>query len=191
MKQFSPATSAYLARRGGSVVRVLVHAWARNRQTDEIEPVFIIDGTARTYYRAEGNFEVDEIASEPGTDVRFVTLRLCGLTPEIITLLRAWQPRFAAVEIHRALFDADSGALVDTPTRLFRGWIDGAPMPVPALGEDAQIEIRLASANRGLTRTLAAKKSDAALQAARQGDKFRQWVDVSGKVAVVWGERRV
>ncbi|MBN2628944.1 MAG: hypothetical protein JXR75_00225 [Rhodobacteraceae bacterium] len=201
MKVYSPATAAYLARRGGSVVRVLVYLAARNRQTGEIETVglwsgeadriFAIGGQSRTYYRAAGVLQIDEIVSTPGTDVSFTTLRLCSIDERVIAAFRGYDPRFGAVEIHRALFDPDSGALIDAPERLFKGWIDGALMPVPAMDEDATLEIRLASANRALTQTLAFKKSDAALAEARTGDHFRRHVDVSGTVTVVWGERKV
>lgn len=200
MKTFDPATTAYLVRRAGNVARVLVHVWAANRNTGLIERLglwsgdqdreFLIEGEMRQYVRAAGLIQMDEIISQPGTDVIFSQLSLTTVDPAIWGIVQTYDLRFAAVEVHRALFDADSGSLISEPHRLLKGWIDKAPMPLPEAGGDAQMHISIASANRGLTRTLPFMKSDPALQAARSGTRFRRYTDV-GTVTAHWGEARV
>ena len=200
MKIYDPATTAYLARNGGNVVRMLVHVWAQNYATSAVEGlglwsgederVFTIRGEARTYYRAAGMMAIDEIVSQPGTDVALTSLTLNPIDSAVRAMMAGFNLRFAPIEVHRALFWAETGALVAEPVRLFKGWIDSAPSTLPELGEQPELKVSLASAARALTRTLAFKKSDPALSAARADDRFRRYTDV-GSVMVPWGEKRV
>lgn len=200
MKTVDAATFNYLQRRGGSVVRVMVYVWATSRSTQQIEGlglwtgeddrVFTVSGQDRTYYRATGMLQVDEIMSQPGTDVFMTTLTLSPIDQIVRTMIGGYNLRLAPVEIHRALFWPESGDLVAPPTRLFKAWVNQMPEDMPEDGGQAEIKVSLASANRSLTRTLAFKKSDPALKEARQNDRFRRYTDV-GSVLVPWGEARV
>lgn len=200
MRVFDVATTQALAQGGGAVARMLVYVWALNRTSGEIEEMglwsgsqdrtFTIRGASRVYTRAAGMLGLDEIIAQPGTDVMFTQLMLSSVDPAVWQLLEAYEPRFAPVEVHRALFHPLSGDLVAEPHRVFRGWIDKAPRPTPEVGGDAEMKISLASANRGLTRGLPFAKSDPALAQARSGDRFRRYTDV-GTVMTPWGEARV
>lgn len=200
MRVFDAATTTALAQGNGAVARLLVYVWALNRTTSDIEEMglwsggqdrtFTIRGSARLYTRAAGLLSIDEIIAQPGTDVMFTQLMLSTVDPAVWQLLEAYEPRFAPVEVHRALFDPLSGDLVAEPVRVFRGWIDKAPRPTAEVGGDAEMKISLASANRGLTRGLPFAKSDPALEQARSGDRFRRYTDI-GVVTTPWGEARV
>jgi len=126
---------------------------------------------------------------QTGLVVRMQRLTLSPLSPEVAQMLRGYDPRLAPVEIHRALFYPESRELVAEPRRVFKGWIDQAPITTPAIGGAAMAEVSLASAARALTIPLAAKKSDET-QRRRGGDRFRRYADVSGQVEVWWGEAR-
>jgi hypothetical protein len=200
MRTFDTATTTALAGRGGFRARLLFHVWATRRATGAIEAlglwtgeqdrVFTIDGQTRTYVRAQGILAVDEIVAQPGTDVIMTQLTLASIDPGVAALMRDYEPRFAPVEIHRALFSTSTSALIGAPHRLFKGWIDKAPIPTPEIGGSAEMRVTLASANRALTRTMAFRKSDGALSLARAGDRFRRYQDVTG-VTVPWGEKKV
>lgn len=200
MKVFDANTTSYLARRAGNRVRVLIHIWAENRTTSAIEGLGLwsgeqdqmlsIAGANRTYYRASGMMQMDEIIAQPGTDVYMTKVTLSPLDEKVRAFMLGYDLRFAPVEIHRALYWPDTGALVAPPVRLFKGWVDRMPTELPEVGETATIEVSLASAARALTRTLPFKKSDPALQASRSGDRFRRYTDV-GSVQVPWGEERM
>ncbi len=200
MRVLDPATAAYLARRGGSVVRMLVHVWAENLVTEEVEGLglwngaqtqdFTIRGAARTYHRAAGMIRLEEIVAQPGTDSAMTTLTLTPIDAAVRSMMAGYNLRFAPVEVHRALFWPESGDLVAEPVRLFKGWIDSAPTTLPELNEQPEVKVSLTSAARALTRTLAFKKSDTSLSLARSGDRFRKYTDV-GAVQVPWGQERV
>lgn len=200
MKVFDGATSAYLARRGGSRVRFLVHVWAENRASGVVESLglwsgeqdrtFTIRGQARTYYRAAGMIGMDEIVAQPGTDVVMTGLTLSPIDAAVRSLMGGYILRFTPIEIHRALFWPETGELVAEPVRLFKGWIDRAPTSLPELAEMPETKVSLASAARALTRKLPFKKSDPALSESRSGDRFRRYTDV-GSVVVPWGEARI
>jgi hypothetical protein len=126
---------------------------------------------------------------QTGLVVRMQRLTLSPLSPEVAQMLRGYDPRLAPVEIHRALFYPESRELVAEPRRVFKGWIDQAPITTPEIGGAAMAEVSLASAARALTIPLAAKKSDET-QRRRGDDRFRRYADVSGQVEVWWGEAR-
>jgi hypothetical protein len=200
MRTFDPATLAYLQAPSGKEVRVLAYVWARRRSDDVIEGmglwngeqdrVFSIRGSARTYFRAAGLMSMDEIIMTPGTDAAMTQFVLSPIDPAVKAMIGMYDLRFAPVELHRALFWPDTGALVAEPHRVLKGWIDGTPDETGEVGESAELTIRLSSANQILTRTLPFKKSDSALRAARSNDAFRQYTDV-GSVITPWGEKRV
>ena len=199
MKVLDTDTAAYLLRRGGARHRLLIYFWAARRADGAIEGLglwngeddrsFDIGGAPRTYQRLPVSLAVDELISQPGTDVVFTSLRFMGLPAEVRSAMELYELRFAPVEFHRALFSPDTGDLIAPPMRLFKGWIDRISAPTPEDGGQAEITFTAASANRALTRALAFKKSDPTLSGARAGDRFRRYVDI-GKVSVAWGEAR-
>lgn len=129
---FASATAAYFATQTRIRARVLVWMQALDRETGQVETmglwngadhrVFTIRGEERTYYGAGGLIAVDPITSRTGLNVRMQRLVFSPLAPEVEQLIRGYDARFAPVEIHRALFDPDSHALVDEPHRRFKGW---------------------------------------------------------------------
>jgi len=77
------------------------------------------------------------------------------------------------------------------PHRIWKGWVDGAPRVTPAKGlNGGRITLQIASASMALTRTLTAKYSDEAMRL-RGGDRLFRYADVSGKVPIYWGEKKV
>lgn len=198
MRTFDTATSTAMSA-PGIVARVLVWVRARDRSTgveatlglwngDDTASI-TVGGVARTYYGAGALLGVDPIVYSAGVQVRMQRVSLSPLSPEVAQAIRGYEPRLAPVEIHRALFDPATMALVAEPHRMFKGWIDDVSITTPEIGGDAMCEVTLASAARALTRTLPLKKSDES-QKLRSGDRFRRYADISAAVDVYWGEAR-
>lgn len=197
MKSQSALTTAYFQSRGAMVARALVWVVARNSVTGAEQSVglwngddhqsFEINGEARLYYGAGSMLQVPEIRMVAGLVVQMQQITLSPLSVEVATLLRGLDPRLARIEIRRALFDPATMELVDAPERVFKGWIDEAPIPTAEPGGEASVTLSLASVARELTRTLALKKSDAT-QRLRGDDRFRKYGAVTGVIDVVWGE---
>jgi hypothetical protein len=197
MRNLSPATSAYFQSRAGMVARALVWIKARDRVTGEDRAVglwngddhqsFEINAAARLYYGAGSVLKVPQITLTSGLVVQMQQLELSSLTPEAAVLLRAYDLRLAPVEIHRALFSPTTMELVDTPVRMFKGWVDEAPIPTGPIDAEVSVTLTLASSARELTRTLALKKSDAT-QRLRADDRFRRYTVVTGEIDVLWGD---
>ena len=198
MRTFDSPTATYLAARAGTVIRILIWAQAKNRSTGLTETLglwtgaedraFTIEGAARTYFGAGTVMQVPPITYSTGLAVRMQRLTLSPLAPAVADLIRTYDCRFAPLQIHRALFSTDDGALVAEPHRVFKGFIDEVEVVTPEASGEARCEVTVASSARLLTRTLALKKSDET-QRLRSGDRFRKYVDVSGAVKVAWGER--
>jgi len=121
--------------------------------------------------------------------VRLQRVLLNPLDASVAHLVRALDIGLAPVEIHRALFDPHSGALIEEPHRVWKGFVDQSPITTPEIGGQALVELTLASSARALQRGLTLTKSDA-VQRRRSDDRFRHYSDVSGSVKVWWGSKR-
>lgn len=200
MRDFSPATAAYFAARGPILAHVLMWVTARNRATGEHETigfwtgadhqVFTIDGVARTYYAAGNMLAVDPLKWRAGLQVRTQRVTLSQVAPEVQELIRGYDPRHAAVEIHRALFDPVSEGLVDTPHLLLRGYVDKVSVTTPAKGATGDVTVEIASAARALTRPLNRYRSNASLTARAPTDTFRKYASTTDKIEVPWGKNK-
>ena len=193
----TPTTAAYLAARDGYHAEILIWVKARNRATGTEEALglwtgaedmgFVIDGDTRTYSGAGAMLSAEPIIYAIGLDVRVQRFKLSGIDETVAQLVRGFDARLAPIEVHRALFDPNSGALIDAPELRFRGVVDELPIHTPETGGEAYIDLVAASQSRDLTRTLSLRKSDES-QRLRGGDRFRQYADVSGAVTTYWGE---
>lgn len=199
MRTYDSPTSTYLAARAGTVIRILIWAEAKNRISGLTESLglwtgaedrnFTIEAVSRKYFGAGTVMQVPPIVYSTGLAVRMQRLTLSPLAPAVGDLIRTYDCRFAPLQIHRALFSTDDGALVAEPHRMFKGFIDEVDVITPESGGEARCEVTVASSARLLTRTLALKKSDET-QRLRSDDRLRRYVDVSGSVDVWWGELR-
>lgn len=197
MRSYDASTLAYLGARAGVVSRTLVWVTGRNRSTGLPETAgfwnglddrtITAGGASRLYHAAGALMAVDGVTAGLGLDVRVVSVTLSPLSPEVAQVLRGYDPRLAPVEIHRALFDLDSGAVVGTPHRTFKGTVSDLTITT---GERAQAQLSLVSAARSLTRSVYAFRSDASMRARSASDAFRSYADVSGEVDVWWGQKR-
>ena len=127
MRSYDAPTIAALQARGGIVARSLIWAVARNRSTGAAESLglwtgaddraFTISGSSRTYVGAGSVMEVPPLSAQSGLDVRMQRLSLSPISEAVATLIRTYDARFAAIEIHRALFDPITGLLVSDHLR--------------------------------------------------------------------------
>lgn len=194
---FSPATANHFATSTRFMPRVLFWVRALNRSTGEVETLgiwngddhreFTIAGETRTYYGAGSLLSVDPITSQTGLKVRTHRIKLSPLAPEVQQLIRGYEPRFAPVELHRAVFDPDTHALIDEPHRRVKGYIDKVTLKTGPKAESVTCEIEIASAARALTIPLSRKRSHETLQARSPGDGFRRYASVAGVITVPWG----
>lgn len=201
MRSYDSAEISHLQARAGIRARLLVWIAARDRTTGATVPAgfwtgeqdasFTISGSARLYHGAGGLLGMDDIAVEAGLAVRSLSVWLATAAPEVITAIRGYDTRLAPVEIHRLLTDPLSHQAIAAPHRVFRGFVDGAPLIIPAEGRDGgKVTLKLASAALALTRGLTGKWSDESMKV-RGGDRLFRYADVSGKVPVYWGEKRL
>lgn len=201
--QFRPAAMrAYLSRRDPFVVQHLVWIAARNRASGAVETIgfwtgedhreISVGGQTRTYYGAGGLLALEPISHAVGTDIRTVRATLAPMAPEVAMAVRGYDPRQAPVEVHRMLLNPTNYAIIGTPVRRLKGWIDRLELPVSDEGREARCELTIASNARAGTRTLALKKSDASQRLRRlpdgREDRFYRYTDITGAVPLKWGE---
>lgn len=187
-----------LSQRRGIVARPLLWIVAADRSTGAASPIgfwggadhetITIDGIARLYYGAGNLIGLDAITYQTGLTVRMQRVTLTSLSPEAQTALRTYDPRFAAVEVHRAFYDLDTGALLDAPQKVYSGWVDQAPITTPAKGGQASAQLTLSGQEQIFTKTLSVVKSQAALTNRSATDTFRKWTDLAGQIEVQWGQ---
>jgi hypothetical protein len=197
------------ARQDGLIMRDLVWIKAKNRSTGVIEEIGlwagkvptvvpVIDpetgastGSARTY-QPLGQLVVPSIPAGMALEVRTIRLKISRLSPAVLDAIRLYDARMAVIEIHRGIFDLDTGQIVDPAMCRFSGYINAAPINVPKeekggkVGEGG-IELECVSRSRILTRTSGLLFSMEMLKK-RAGDLFGTYLDVAGAWRIWWGQ---
>lgn len=197
MRSFDVSVSNYIASREGMYARVLLWVEAKNAATGDPEPQgiwngeydadFVIGGVTRSYVGGGALLNLEPITFRSGLDIQYQRASLSPLGPDVSNLIRGLDVRLSPVEIHQVFFSTDSSTMIGTPKRWFKGYLDNLSVSTPEVGGDAAVDLTLASQARDLTRVLPIFKSDEG-QKRRGGDRFRKYADVSGQVAVFWGE---
>ncbi len=197
MRSYDGPTTTALAE-AGVHAEILIWVTARNRSTGVDQTVGLWTGDdhasidtgsgARLFYGAGTVLDVGAIQSREGLDVISQTVSLNMATPEVEQLIRGYDARLAAVEMHRALFNAD-GQLVSTPHRIFKGHIDEEPVTLAGEDGEYKCELTIVSIARMLSVMPYQMQSDEA-QKRRSGDRFLRYASISGEVKVLWGASR-
>jgi hypothetical protein len=198
------STSNYLNAGKGVIPRSFVWIKAKNRDTGAAEHIgfwngldsvdaTVIDGVSglpvtRTYHAAGSLLSVGTITRTPELEVRTVRVGLSQISDAVQLLVRGYDVRHAPIEIHEGYLDLETRKLVGDAIIDFVGWVNGAPIDTPAVGQNGGIQVECVSHSRMLTRTNPAKKSHEA-QKRRSGDKYRQYNTVAGQWQYWWGER--
>jgi hypothetical protein len=186
-------------RSGVVVPRWLVWIAGTNRDTGETEAAgfcndadevnVVVDGEERQYFGAGAMLSIGELQYEAGSEIQYQRVEFAMVAPEVETAIQQYDPRLAPVEIHLALFDPDTGALVNT-ARAFSGWVEDAPIkerPTDT-GSVPVVELNLASSARAGTKTLSAKKSPYSQRLRDEDDRGRDYADMAKEVKVRWGQ---
>ncbi len=153
--------------------------------TGDDHATMTVDGSSRTYFGAQGQFDIEPIVYAVGTDVRTLRVTLSAISPEAEDLVRGFVVRLAPVELHLFLMNPASGALIGYD-RKFKGFINRAPIQTPAMGGGSPTTtLELVSSMRLLTRTMAVKKTDQSQQL-RSSDRFRRYGSIAATVLTDW-----
>lgn len=201
MRSYMSSELAHIRARDGVRPRILVWIEAKNRLTGATEAAgfwsgdddatFTIGGGARTYHGAGALLGADDLVLESGLSVRRMNVWLATAAPEVVAAVMGYDLRLAPAEVHRVLTDPLTHQPLATPHRIWKGWVDGAARVTPAKGlQGGRITLPIASAAMALTRSLTAKYSDESMRQ-RGGDRMFRYADVSGKVPIFWGEKKI
>lgn len=174
--------------------RWLIWIEARNRTTGareaggvstlEEDYSFSIAGKNRVYSGAGPIIGLPEIAYDSGTVIQNQRLTLSIISPAVIQMIRQYDAKFAPVEMRVAFYSTTTGQLIDTAVA-FQGFVDGINIRE---GEQAACELTLCSLNRGGTKTLGYRKSDASQKQRNSNDNGRKYASIAGSVPVAWGQ---
>lgn len=197
MRSYPSATAAYFASRAAFIGHVLVWLEAKDRATGAPETIgfwtgadhaeFIVGGVPRTYYAAGGLLKMDPIRRQTGLKVRSQRISFSQVSPEVMIAVRGYDPRHAPVEVHRAIFDPETDAQIDTPHLILRGYLDKLRLSTPEKGGSGQVSFEVATAGRALTKPVSRFRSDASLRARAPTDAFRKYATLTDAVEVKWG----
>lgn len=203
MKAYDAPTLAALGM-GGLVVRNFLYVHAKTSagvaapfgfwSGEGAVSVNVIDAqtrltVSRTYQGTGAILDWPQIVGQMGLDVRTAEVVLSPLHVEVENMVRGHVVKHAIAEMHRGLFDINTGQIVSAPYPEFLGKVNGAPIETPAAGGEASVRLRLVSTVEELTRTNTAKKSDES-QKLRSNDRFRRYSGVAGTINLWWGEAR-
>ena len=146
-------------------------------------------GTESRDFVGGAGLDVPPIVDAIGLDARGIDVSISHLHPDVEDMARGGRLRLATVEIHRAVFNPSTRALVSTPYLRFVGFIEGAQIETPAEGGEGVLVLSCTPDTLALTKINPALKSHEQ-QLLRSGDEFRQYGDTAGQVAFWWGRER-
>lgn len=197
MQIFSAEAQAQFEERRGTDAHALLWFVAKNRDTGAPETLgiwtgddhleFLVNGEIRTYYGAGNVIDVPPIVVKPGFTARNLRVKLPPFTDEVKTLLQSYEARLAKVEIHAVAFNIDTGAAMNDPKRVFKGFLNSAPQELAPKNGSGQTELVLVTGARRLTYGLPLKRSNAELQLRNPIDQGRKYSDVAGEWTIPWG----
>lgn len=150
---------------------------------------FTIDGSPRVYNGALSTFEIEPITYGTGLDVRSLRITLAANAPETEDLVRGYLIRLAQVELHLALFDPMTDALIEA-NPMWRGFINRAPLSTSAQGGAETVSLEIVSQMRLLAMPGPALKKTDAAQKKRDGDRFRRYGSTAGQFNVSWVQKK-
>lgn len=132
---------------------------------------------------------LDSMPLRLGVEIDNVRVTLSHLHPDVVDLVRAYDCRNAAVQIHRGWLSPDSMLLVAAPRCRRLGQVNGTPIETPAAGSAGSVVLTIVSRSRELTRTNPAKASQE-FYARRSADKWGQYTGTAGQWSIWWGEEK-
>lgn len=200
MKAYHADIVTHLQARTGTARAVIFRVAGRNLQTGLVETFdfwtgtdildFTIEGEIRTCIGAQTMVAMPAIQREIGIRDRTIRIGLSPIAATVANILKGYDVRTHAADLHECYFQPGGGPLIGTPHRLLKGIVSGLSVTDPPPGGEARAELALTSVSTFLTRGLPTRKSDAALQARAPGDGFRRYVATSGSVSTPWGTNR-
>ncbi|MBB3288153.1 MULTISPECIES: hypothetical protein [unclassified Rhizobium] len=160
---------------------------------DEDINISVISGVtglpeARTYYGAS-NLSVGEIARTSDLTVQTVSIKLSQIATAAQQLVRGYDLRLAAVEIHDMAFDIASRQPVSAPEIAFLGLVDGAPIKTPSVGNEGDITIKCVSAAISMLDRPNTVKSSYEGQKRRNGDEWGLYSSTIANWTINWGQK--
>lgn len=206
MKNTSTAFLAALtgARDGAIVPRWFAYFTAKTLDTglpislglwsgDEDINISVISGTtglpeARTYYGAQ-NLEVGTITQTADLTIQTVTVTISQIASASQQLVRGYDLRLAAVEIHAMAFDMVSRQPVSNPEIAFLGLVDEAPIKTPKVGDEGDIEISCVSAAISMLERTNPIKSSYEGQKRHNGDEWGLYSSTVASWTIPWGQK--
>lgn len=195
MQVLPPQVVDQLNLRGANAVRYLV--WFDFKDPDgtpnplgiwtgdDIQSFFVLGG-AKTFYGAGTILSIENMTTAMELSVRYTTLNLSGVHPQIVNALRGRKVKLCRTYIYQIFLNPQSGTAIADPVRIFKGWLDEMELPREAVNTPVTFKIRLASNSRILTRTVPALRSSEAYRL-RNGDTMLDYSAVTGDIKVIWG----
>lgn len=153
--------------------------------TGEGERTFTFGEEERTYVGAGALMSMPDITYEAGAIVQMQRMVFSLASPEVQAAVFQYDARLAPVEVHLALFDPETDALLGIAPA-FIGWVE-EPEVRDSNRSGITLTLSVASSARAGTRTLASKKSPESMRLRNANDRGRDYADIASEVSVSWG----
>lgn len=168
-------------------VDVIFPFWSEHdTQTISVLSPFTGSMGSHDFVGAGAILSVGETPRTSDLSIRRKSITMSSIHPVVSDMWTAHDMRLARVAIYQAAVDPLSMRVVESLLE-FVGELNGAPKEVAAAGGESGIRFDCVSDTRQLTRTNAAKRSDAH-QRGRAGDGFHKYIGVSGDWLIPFGQ---
>lgn len=173
----------------GGASKTFVYWTGEDNIVINVEPVGGGSAISRNALGGGTLLDVPAIVDAIGVEARSITIGLDHIDTAAgspMDMVFGNNVRVARVELHRAIYDAETWNAVSTAHLMFAGRVDGANVDDAAAGGEGGLALDAVSSAIDMTRTNPAMESDEQ-QKLRAGDRFRQYGDSAAQVETWWG----
>jgi hypothetical protein len=143
--------------------------------------------TSRQFTGAGGLIQISPIIMAANLSVQTVNVTLSQIA-DPSTLARAYDLKFARIEIFRGLFSPGTLLQLSPAFPRFVGFVDGAPITTPGEGGDGSIELTCVGHSQEMGRLNTATRSDADVRNRSSSDTFGRHTASVGTWEINWGK---
>lgn len=164
--------------------------WNGNHSVDaQVTDIITGNDVVRTFRATSDASTIGDVARTDGLTAESVTIDLPSLDQRVRDLLLGYDPKFAPVQIHRGVFDRDTGNLIGPCFPRFFGEIDDITITTPAVGSVGNVRVTVKNANQEMLKGVYVKKADSEQQR-RGGDRFYLNASVVAEIPIFWGREK-
>ncbi|HWV44135.1 hypothetical protein [Pseudorhodoplanes sp.] len=143
---------------------------------------------SRSFDGAAGLIEISAIKRVSNVSVQNFTVTLSQVADRVNELVRTYDCKLAKVQVFRALYDPETGEMIEQAECRAFGFIDDIKITTPPEGEEGSVVLTCTTHTQEMTRANSDTRSDESQKVRSETDAFFADTAVVGDWEMFWGK---